>query len=104
MKNSLRFNFDPVTCLNYTFLNFFLVKEISSQKVFQAKIQAEICSIELTPSNERTAAALTDMGPAILNGGITTFMALFLLAFSNYYGFIVFFRVRHYRWSETRFC
>ena len=34
------------------------------------------------------------MGPAILNGGITTFMALFLLAFSNYYGFIVFFRVK----------
>ena len=37
------------------------------------------------------------MGPAILNGGITTFIALFLLAFSNYYGFIVFFRVRRYR-------
>ena len=33
------------------------------------------------------------MGPAIFNGGLTTFLALFLLAFSNYYAYNVFFRV-----------
>ena len=33
------------------------------------------------------------MGPAILNGGITTFLALFFLAFSQSYAFIVFFKV-----------
>ena len=33
------------------------------------------------------------MGPAILNGGLTTFLALFLLAFSNYYAYTVFFNV-----------
>jgi hypothetical protein len=33
------------------------------------------------------------MGPAILNGGITTFLALFFLAFSDSYAFIIFFKV-----------
>ncbi len=44
-------------------------------------------------SGERAAASLTEMGPAILNGGITTFLALFLLGFSDSYGFLVFFKV-----------
>ena len=43
---------------------------------------------------ERARAALTTMGPAILNGGTTTWLALIVLAFSNSYGFIVMFRVR----------
>merc|ERR1719188_1263716 len=42
---------------------------------------------------ERATDALTEMGPAILNGGLTTFLALFLLAFSNYYAYNVFFRI-----------
>lgn len=42
---------------------------------------------------ERARAALTAMGPAILNGGTTTWLALIVLAFSNSYGFIVMFRV-----------
>ena len=44
-------------------------------------------------SKERSANALEQMGPAILNGGITTFLALFFLAFSQSYAFIVFFKV-----------
>jgi Niemann-Pick C1 protein len=44
-------------------------------------------------SGERAAHGLTQMGPAILNGGITTFLALFFLAFSQSYAFIVFFKV-----------
>ena len=31
MKNRLRFHFDSETCLNYPFLNIFLVQGISSQ-------------------------------------------------------------------------
>ena len=31
LKNGLRFRFDSAKCLNYTFLNVFLVSEISSQ-------------------------------------------------------------------------
>ncbi len=34
------------------------------------------------------------MGPAVLNGGITTFLALVLLGFSESHVFIVFFRAR----------
>ncbi len=33
------------------------------------------------------------MGPAVLNGGITTFLALIFLSFSNSYAYTVFFRV-----------
>ena len=47
-------------------------------------------------SKERSANALEQMGPAILNGGITTFLALFFLAFSQSYAFIVFFKVSDY--------
>ena len=38
-------------------------------------------------------ASLYTMGPAILNGGITTFLALVLLGFSNSHPFITFFKV-----------
>ena len=46
-------------------------------------------------SKECTHAALTDIGPAVLNGGITTLLALFVLAFSDYYFFIIFFKVKY---------
>ena len=41
------------------------------------------------------------MGPAILNGGITTVLALFFLAFSQSYAFIVFFKVSKLAERET---
>jgi len=42
---------------------------------------------------ERAKNALVTMGPAIANGGITTFLALLLLGFSESHIFITFFKV-----------
>ena len=51
LKNGLRFHFDSETCLNYQFLNIFLLEGISSQNSshFEAETQAKIVSIELPP-------------------------------------------------------
>ena len=43
---------------------------------------------------EKTEEALLTIGPAVLNGGITTFLALVLLGFSSSHVFISFFKVR----------
>ena len=43
---------------------------------------------------ERTVATLRNIGPAVFNGGLSTFLAFVLLANSSSYGFTVFFRVR----------
>ncbi|KAK7483450.1 hypothetical protein BaRGS_00025249 [Batillaria attramentaria] len=45
------------------------------------------------PRTERTIATLRNMGPAVFNGGFSTFLAFVLLADSASYGFLVFFRV-----------
>ena len=42
---------------------------------------------------ERAQLSLTSMGPAIVNGGITTFLALLLLGFSQSHVFVTFFKV-----------
>lgn len=42
---------------------------------------------------ERAIGALSSIGPAVLNGGITTFLALILLGFSTSHVFIIFFKV-----------
>jgi Niemann-Pick C1 protein len=42
---------------------------------------------------ERAVNSLTSMGPAIINGGVTTFLALILLGFSQSHVFITFFKV-----------
>jgi predicted RND superfamily exporter protein len=44
-------------------------------------------------SYERAANGLTEMGPAILNGGITTFLALVFLSLSDSYAYLVFFKI-----------
>ncbi len=44
-------------------------------------------------STEKAATSLVTMGPAIVNGGVTTFLALILLGFSQSHVFIVFFKV-----------
>ncbi len=44
-------------------------------------------------TQRRASRALTQMGPAILNGGITTFLALVFLSLSNTYAYVVFFKV-----------
>ncbi|XP_070195122.1 patched domain-containing protein 3-like isoform X2 [Littorina saxatilis] len=45
------------------------------------------------PRKERTVATLRNIGPAVFNGGFSTFLAFVLLANSSSYGFVVFFRV-----------
>ena len=45
-----------------------------------------------TPS-QRTLSAITTIGSAVLNGGVTTFLALVLLAASSSHVFISFFKV-----------
>ena len=50
--------------------------------------------VEKGTSYHRAAEALSSMGPAILNGGITTLIAIIFLGFSDSYAFIVFFKVR----------
>ena len=42
---------------------------------------------------ERVTGALVSLGPAILNGGVTTFLALVILPFSQSHVFITFFKV-----------
>ena len=42
---------------------------------------------------DRAVASLMSMGPAVINGGITTFLALVLLGFSHSHVFITFFKV-----------
>ena len=42
---------------------------------------------------ERSGKVLVDMGPAVFNGGFSTFLAFFLVAFSDSYVFQTFFKV-----------
>jgi Niemann-Pick C1 protein len=43
---------------------------------------------------ERTSATLVSIGPAILNGGTSTLLALVVLGFSTSHAFIVLFKAR----------
>ena len=43
------------------------------------------------------------MGPAVMNGGLSTFLAFVLLGFSNSYVFSTFFKVGTYNWYIHRF-
>ena len=42
---------------------------------------------------ERAAQALSDIGPAVFNGGVSTFLAFVLLSASGSYVFTTFFKV-----------
>ena len=55
-----------------------------------------ICHAFLTVSGskrERAKAALVDMGPAVLNGGVSTLIAFILLLSSDSYFFLTFFKI-----------
>ena len=55
-----------------------------------------ICHAFLTVSGskrERAHAALLDMGPAVLNGGLSTLIAFILLLSSDSYFFLTFFKI-----------
>ena len=53
-----------------------------------------VLNLFLGKSHDRSVTALSSMGTAIANGGITTFLALILLGFSQSHAFIVFFKVK----------
>merc|ERR1712113_857282 len=42
---------------------------------------------------EKTKKALTDLGPAIANAGMTTFLAVIILPFSSSHVFLTFFKI-----------
>lgn len=50
-------------------------------------------TISLFLTLDRARAAVTQIGPAVLNGGISTFLAFCLLAGSESYAFQTFFKV-----------
>jgi Niemann-Pick C1 protein len=57
---------------------------------------AHICHTFLTlrgSRRERAAATLVDIGPAVLNGGISTFIAFILLVTSDSHVFSSFFKI-----------
>ena len=57
---------------------------------------AHICHTFLTLAGtrrERSAATLVNIGPAVLNGGVSTFIAFILLVTSDSHVFASFFRI-----------
>ena len=71
------------------------------KKDFGAKIQMKhfchFCWFSIFPflgsRSERSILALQNIGPAVLNGGLSTFLALVLLSSSDSYVFSTFFKV-----------
>jgi Niemann-Pick C1 protein len=61
---------------------------------YSAHIILSFCMAKGTTSLERASTALITIGPAILNGGTTTFLALVFLGFSNSFAYIVMFKAR----------
>ena len=53
----------------------------------------KICKFSGSRSH-RSIMALQNVGPAVLNGGVSTFLAMVLLAASKSYVFSVFFKVK----------
>ncbi len=76
---------DTISCVN-------IVLAIGLCVDYSAHI-AHAFIVEKGSSSDKAAAALASMGPAILNGGVTTFLALVLLGFSESHVFAVFFKV-----------
>ncbi len=50
-------------------------------------------TLSLGRKKERARQVLAEMGPAVFNGGLSTFLAFILVAFSDSYVFITFFKV-----------
>eukprot|EP00794_Sanderia_malayensis_P008208 gene8208-9088_t len=60
---------------------------------YAAHIGHAFMTANLRTRNERASSALTEIGPAVLNGGFSTFLAFVCLAFSSSYIFKSFFKV-----------
>ena len=52
----------------------------------------------------RTQETLNDIGTAVFNGGFSTFLAFVLIAFSDSYIFLVFFKVLYYLGAVNELC
>ena len=76
---------DTVTCTN-------LVIAIGLCVDYSSHI-AHRFLVEQGTGDERTRATLANIGPAVFNGGFSTFLAFILLAFSKSYVFLTFFKV-----------
>ncbi|TRY67571.1 hypothetical protein TCAL_07821 [Tigriopus californicus] len=76
---------DTISCIN-------IVLAIGLCVDYSAHI-AHAFIVEEGDRQTRATNSLVSMGPAILNGGITTFLALVLLGFSESHAFITFFKV-----------
>ena len=76
-------------------------KDLHTNLNFGAKIQMKhichFCWFSIFPflgsRSERSILALQNIGPAVLNGGLSTFLALVLLSSSDSYVFSTFFKV-----------
>jgi Niemann-Pick C1 protein len=71
---------------------------------YSAHIAHSFCVAEGTTSQERATFALVTIGPAIFNGGTTTFLALVFLSFSNSYAYVVMFKARMTSIIEVQIC
>ena len=80
-------NFDTLLSLIFTFLSPGLCVDYS------AHIAHAFMSTQGS-KDERVKAALADIGPAVFNGGFSTFLAFILLAGSRSHVFSTFFKVR----------
>ena len=78
--------------------NTLLTIEESRRRRFESDLKSYFL---LGTKLERAQMSLTSMGPAIVNGGITTFLALLLLGFSQSHVFVTFFKVSYYNVTES---
>ena len=77
---------DTVSCVN-------LIIAIGLCVDYSAHIAHRFTEEKGSSKNKRVRTALTNIGPAVLNGGISTFLAFVLLAGSKSHVFTVFFKI-----------
>ena len=83
-------------CVDYAGAFFFYKHLLSLESDQNPSTPVHICHAFLTVSGskrERAHAALVDMGPAVLNGGLSTLIAFILLLSSDSYFFLTFFKI-----------
>ena len=68
----------------------FVLVQVTSQDLFFSNL---MYFLTLGTKQDRSVHALNKMGPAVLNGGISTFLSFILLATSTSHVFATFFKV-----------
>ena len=71
-------------------LYLFVLVDVTSQDLFFPNL---MYFLTLGTKQDRSVHALNKMGPAVLNGGISTFLSFILLATSTSHVFATFFKV-----------